>query len=175
MTLPLNKTGILTITFLFFLLPLGCGYQMVGKETHIPHGLSSIAIPTFTNKTFEPGIEVPFTQAFLRGFIRDRRVRLADRTEADSILEGVIKSFNVYSVSYDKSGLVLEYQTTVVIDLTLKKRTGEVLWTEKDFSETRWYRSSTNVLTSETNKAAAIQQIGGFVAERIRNRFFYQF
>ena len=75
--------------------------------------LTSIAIPTFKNQTFEPGIEVPFTQAFLREFIQDRRVNVVDRAEADSILEGIIKYFSIYSVSYDKSGFVLEYQTTV--------------------------------------------------------------
>ncbi len=154
---------------------IGCGYQMVGKETHVPPGLTSIAIPTFSNRTLEPGIEVPFTQGFLREFINDRRVGVVDRREAASILEGVIKSFNIYAVAYGPAGLVSEYQTTVVVDLTLKKRTGEVLWTEKEFSENRWYRASTSVLTSEANKAVAIQEIGRLMAERIRNRFFYDF
>jgi len=148
---------------------------MVSKETHLPPGLTSIAIPTFLNQTLEPGIEVPFTQGFLREFINDRRVRVVDRGGADSVLEGVIKSFDIYSVAYDRSGIAIEYQTTVVIDLVLKKQNGEVLWKEQDFSETRWYRTSMSVLISESNKAAAIQQIGRFMAERIRNRFFYQF
>lgn len=148
---------------------------MVGRETHVPPGLDSIAIPTFVNKTLEPGIEVPFTQAFLREFILDRRVKVVDRKEADSVLEGVIKSFNIFSVSYDRSGLVLEYQATVVADLTLKKRTGEILWVEKNFTETRWYRTSPSVLINEANKVAAIQQAGQYMAERIRNRFFYNF
>jgi outer membrane lipopolysaccharide assembly protein LptE/RlpB len=157
------------------LLPLGCGYQLVGKETHVPTGLNSLAIPTFMNQTLEPGIEVFFTQAFLKEFIQDRRVKILDRSEADSILEGVIKDFQIYSVAYDRSGLATEYQTTVVIDLTLKKRTGETLWKEKDISETRWYRTSSSVLVSESNRAAAIQEIGRFIAERIRNRLFYNF
>jgi outer membrane lipopolysaccharide assembly protein LptE/RlpB len=153
----------------------GCGYQMVGKETHVPPGLNSVAIPTFKNLTFEPGIEVQFTQGFLREFIQDRRVKVVGRSEADSILEGVIKSFNIYSVSYDRSGLVLEYQSDVMLDLTLKKKTGEIVWTEKGLTETRWYRASSSVLVSESNRTAAIEQLGRFVAERIRNRFFYNF
>ena len=163
------------LLILCMMLFTGCGYQMVGKETHVPPGLNSVAVPTFSNQTLEPGIEVPFTQGFLREFINDRRVRVVNRREADSILEGVIKDFQIYSVSYDRSGIALEYQTTVVIDLTLKKQNGEILWKEQNFSETRWYRTSTSVLTSESNKAAAIQQIGRFMAERIRNRFFYNF
>lgn len=163
------------LLILCMMLFTGCGYQMVGKETHVPPGLNSVAVPTFSNQTLEPGIEVPFTQGFLREFINDRRVRVVNRREADSILEGVIKDFQIYSVSYDRSGIALEYQTTVVIDLTLKRQSGEILWKEQNFSETRWYRTSTSVLTSESNKAAAIQQIGRFMAERIRNRFFYNF
>ncbi len=175
MTLPLNKTNILTITLLCFLLPIGCGYQMVGKETHVPPGLNSIAIPTFKNQTVEPGVEVPFTQGFLREFINDRRVRVVDRAQADSILEGVIKDFSIYSVAYDRSGLAIEYQTTVVIDLTLRKKTGEVIWTVKDLSDGRVYRTSFNILVSESNRAAAVQNLGRFMAEMIRNRFFYNF
>ena len=152
-----------------------CGYQMVGKETHVPPGLSSVAIPTFRNQTFEPGIEVQLTQGFLKEFIQDRRVKVVGRSEADSVLEGVIKSFNICSVSYDRSGLVLEYRTDVVLDLTLKKRTGEILWEQNNLSETRWYRASSNVLVSESNRTAAIEQLGRFVAERLRNRFFHNF
>jgi outer membrane lipopolysaccharide assembly protein LptE/RlpB len=168
-----------TCSGLFFIiwiaLLLGCGYQLVGKETHVPPGLNSVAIPTFANQTFEPGIEVPFTQGFLREFIRERRVKVVDRSEADSILEGVIKNLQIYSVAYDRSGLATEYQTTVVVDLTLKKRNGEILWKEIDVSESRWFRASSSVLTGESNRAAAIQEIGRFIAERMRNRFFYNF
>ena len=148
---------------------------MVGKKTHVPPGLNSVAIPTFKNQTFEPGIEIPFTQAFLREFIQERRVNVVDRAEADSVLEGIIKQFSIYSVSYDKSGFVMEYQTNVVLDLTLKDRAGKVIWEEKEISETRWFRASSSVLTNEANKQAAIQDTGRFVAERLRSRFFYNF
>lgn len=158
------------------MIPLvGCGYQMVGKETHVPPGLNSIAIPTFKNETFEPGVEIPLTQAFLREFIQDRRMRVVDRMQADAILEGTIRSFSITSVSYDPSGYVKEYQANLSLHLLFRKRTGEVLWEEKNLSETRWFRTSSEVLTHETNKHVAIQQIGRLMAERIRNRFFYHF
>jgi outer membrane lipopolysaccharide assembly protein LptE/RlpB len=175
MTLLLNRTRIFTITFLCIFLLLGCGYQMVGKETHVPPGLNSLAIPTFKNFTFEPGIEVPFTQAFLREFIQDRRVNVVDRAEADSVLEGSIRYFTMYSVAYDKSGFVVEYQASVVLDLALKNRTGKVLWEEKGVYETQYFRASSQVLANEANKAVALQQLGGLMAGRIRNRFFYNF
>ena len=158
-----------------FVMIWGCGYQMVGKETHVPPGLTSIAIPTFVNQTLEPGVEVPFTQGFLNEFINDRRVKVVERNKADSILEGIIKSLDIYSVAYDRSGIALEYQTTVVIDLTLRKQTGEIIWKEQGLSETQWYRAASSPIISESNKVAAIQQIGSFMAGRIRNRLFYEF
>ncbi len=154
---------------------MGCGYQMVGKETHVPPGLNSIAIPTFKNRTFEPGIEIPFTQAFLREFIQDRRVSVVGRAEASSVLEGVVKYFRIYSVSYDPSGFVQEYQTDVILDITLKDRAGKVLWQEIDFAEHAWFRASSSGLINEANKQAAIQEAGRLLAGRIRNRFFYDF
>jgi outer membrane lipopolysaccharide assembly protein LptE/RlpB len=181
MTLPLNHTGLVAITCLCLILLMGCGYQMVGKETHVPPDLTSIAIPTFQNKTYEPGIEIQFTQAFLREFILDKRVKVVTRAEADSILEGIIKSFTVYSVAFDKAGYVSQYEATVVMDLTLKDRAGKVLWESRDLSETAWYRASSKAavglsgLTYEANKQAALQEIGRLAAGRVRNRFFYNF
>ena len=161
--------------FACLLLIAGCGYQLVGKETHVPSGMVSLAIPTFINKTLEPGIEIPFTEAFLGEFIFDRRLKILDRTEADSTLEGVIKSFGIYSASYDRSGQVLEYQTNVVIDLVLKKKTGEIAWKETNLSETQWYRASSIGVLNETSKAVAVRNIARFVAERVRNRLFHNF
>jgi outer membrane lipopolysaccharide assembly protein LptE/RlpB len=154
---------------------MACGYRMAGKETHVPPGLSSIAIPTLKNKTFEPGIEIPFTQAFLNEFIQDRRVKVVSRAEADSILEGVVTDFTAYGVAYDKSGFVLQYRTIIVVNFTLKDRTGKVLWEEKGWNENQWFRASSTGVTNEAAKQVAIQRTAGFMAERIRDRFFQNF
>jgi len=181
MTLPLNKTGILAVTLLGFLLFSACGYQMVGKETHVPPGLSSIAIPTFKNSTFEPGIEIFFTQVFLNEFIQDRRVKVVSREEADCILEGVVRYFQMSSVAYGSTGFVSQYSISVTADFTLKDRTGKVLWTEKGVGENQWFQvpsgstSGTIGIATETAKQVGIQKAAGSMAERIRNRFFYNF
>jgi len=153
----------------------GCGYQMVGKETHVPPGLNSLSIPTFKNNTFEPGIEIAFTQAFLTEFIQDRRVKVVSRAEADSTLEGVVTDFRTYAVAYDKSGFVLQYQIGITVNLALKDRAGKVLWEEKGLSEIQWFRASSVGVTNEAAKQAAIQKTAGLIAERIRSRFFYNF
>jgi outer membrane lipopolysaccharide assembly protein LptE/RlpB len=154
---------------------MACGYRMAGKETHVPPGLSSIAIPTLKNKSFEPGIEIQFTQAFLNEFIQDRRVKVVSRAEADAILEGVVTDFTAYGVAYDKSGFVLQYRTIIVVNFTLRDRTGKVLWEEKGWNENQWFRASSTGVTNEAAKQVAIQRTAGFMAERIRDRFFQNF
>jgi outer membrane lipopolysaccharide assembly protein LptE/RlpB len=163
------------LSIICLVLLMACGYKMVGKETHVPTGLNSIAIPTLKNKTFEPGIEIPFTQAFLNEFIQDKRVKVVSRAEADAILEGVVTDFTAYGVAYDKSGFVLQYMTSIVVNFTLKDRTGKVLWEEKGWTENQWFRASSTGVTNEAAKQVAIQRTAGFMAERIRDRFFYNF
>jgi outer membrane lipopolysaccharide assembly protein LptE/RlpB len=164
------------LTCASILLLCGCGYQLVGKETHIPPGVTSIAIPTFVNATLEPGLEIPFTQAFRREFIFDRRIKVVDSKEADSILTGVIKSFNsITSVAYDAAGFATEYQATAVVDLVLKRRSGEILWIENNLSDIQWYRASSSGVVNEANKNNAAEQIAETLGERARDRFFYNF
>jgi len=164
------------IILLFLLVVLcGCGYQLTGKSTHLPAGVTSLAIPTFRNQTLEPGIEVALTQSFLREFMFDGRVKVLSPNVADTILEGNIKAFRILSVSYNESGLVQEYQVVVTVDLTLAKSSGEILWKEDNMTEVRWYRASFGGVINEVSKNSAVQELGKFMAERVKSRFFYNF
>jgi outer membrane lipopolysaccharide assembly protein LptE/RlpB len=153
----------------------GCGYQLAGKSSHLPAGVTSLAIPTFSNQTLEPGIEVPLTQSFLREFMFDGRIKILSPKEANTTLEGSIKNFRIRSVSYDESGLAQEYQVAITVDLTLTKSSGEIVWKENDLTEIRWYRASFGGVINEASKNSAVQELGKFMAERVKSRFFYNF
>jgi len=153
----------------------GCGYKMMGKETYVPPGLHSIAIPTFKNQTFEPGIEIAFTEAVLNEFIQDRRVKVVSRSEADCILEGAITYFSTAGSAYSVSGFVAQYSINVTINLSLKDRTGKVLWEQKGLSEPGWFATQSVSVTNESAKQGAIQKAAATFAEFVRNRFFYNF
>jgi outer membrane lipopolysaccharide assembly protein LptE/RlpB len=170
----LRLCGKIILVFLLFAL-YGCGYQMAGKSTHLPAGVTSLAIPTFRNQTLEPGIEVPLTQSFLREFMFDGRVKVLSPKEADTILEGIIKTFRIRSVSYNESGLVQEYQVFVTVDLTCTRSSGEILWKDDNLTEIRWYRASFGGVINEASKNSAVQELGKFMAERVKSRFFYNF
>jgi hypothetical protein len=164
-----------SLFFLGLLLLAGtsCGYRLEGEGFSPFPGIRSISIPTFTNETYEPGIETIFTNALLKEFIKDRRIKVLGQGEADAVMEGTVRSFKTRSVAYDPTGVVLEYRTWITLDIIVKRtRTGEVLWSERDLLESDTYRVSSVVRFNEEQKEGAIQVIAGKLAGRIRRGFF---
>ena len=105
----------------------------------------------------------------------DGRVKVLSSKEADTILQGSIKTFRIRSVSYNESGLVLEYEVFITVGLTLAKSSGEIVWKENNLTEVRWYRASFGGVINEASKNSAVQELGKFMAERVKSRFFYNF
>ena len=76
----------------------------------------------------------------------------------------------------------MEYQTNVIVDLTLKRKDGEVLWRLTNLSEARWHRasfgevvSSTGGIFNEASKDNAVQETGKFMPSRSKVDFFIIF
>jgi outer membrane lipopolysaccharide assembly protein LptE/RlpB len=166
--------GRFLFSIIFFLwVVMGCGYRFAGEGFGPSSEIRSIAIPTVTNETYEAGIETIITNALLAELIKDRRVKVVGVDEADAVMEGTVTSFTTSSVAYDPTGVVLEYRTWVSLDVIVKrKKTGEVLWSERGLTESDVYRVSSVVLSTEAEKERAIQEIAGELARRIRRRLF---
>lgn len=161
---------------LFLLVGTGCGYRLGGEGFGPSPEIRSIAIPTFINETYEAGIETIVTNALLRELIKDRRVKVVGEDEADAIMEGTVTSFSTSSVSYDPTGVVLEYRTWVSLDVMVKRhKRGEVLWSRRGLTESDVYRVSSDVLFTEAEKERAIRKIAEEFAKRIRRRLFEGF
>ena len=152
---------------------MGCGYRFGGEGFGPSPEIQSIAIPTFTNATYEAGIETIVTNSVLAELIRDGRIKVVGEGEADAIMEGTVTSFSTSSVAYDPTGLVLEYRTWVSLDVMVKRnRKGEMLWSERGLLESDVYRVSSEILLTEAEKERAIQTIAEKLARRIRRRLF---
>ncbi|MDH4069231.1 MAG: LPS assembly lipoprotein LptE [Ignavibacteria bacterium] len=76
-------------TFLFSAVLVAC-YSFTGASI-APH-LSTVAIPLVDDRSGfgAPGLRELLTQQLTEEFITDNSLQVADRTEADSILEGII-------------------------------------------------------------------------------------
>jgi outer membrane lipopolysaccharide assembly protein LptE/RlpB len=169
-----TTTGL--IGFFLFITLWGCGYRLEGRETPLPPGIQTIAIPTMANQTLEPGIENAFTEAMIREFNLDGRLKVVSEKRADSILEGSIEDFFISSISYDVSGFASEYRAIVTVGATLRRPdTGEILWSVPSLRDTQDYKVTSNVLSNEARKQEAIEeiarQLAGTVHDLIMERF----
>jgi outer membrane lipopolysaccharide assembly protein LptE/RlpB len=94
----------------------GCGYQLTGLGKQIPDHIKTIAIPDFENKTTRIEAEQFVTFAVKEEFIlRSSLVLVSSRSNADSVLEGEIVTFNVTPVSLTDEGSAHLYQLRIVL------------------------------------------------------------
>jgi outer membrane lipopolysaccharide assembly protein LptE/RlpB len=153
------------------LLLAGCGYQVRGRETNLPPGIHSLAIPILDNRTDQTGIESDVTQALAAKFISTKQLSVTTRSSADALLTGRIFSFSTAPVAVTTSTQVsTEYRATLVVEFTFQTlKDGKVLFRET-MSEWRNYPVVSDLNATELNKREAIREISALLAERVHER-----
>lgn len=115
----------------------GCGYHTAGSATHIPAGISVLAIPTFKNRTHAYHTEVAFTSAVIHEMNTRTKYRIINSATApsDATLEGTILTESVAPLTYDSSsGATSSYLITLTAKVVLTSSTGRVLYQNSKFS-----------------------------------------
>jgi len=119
----------------------GCAYSFTGAS--VPSHLKTVAIPLVDDQSGfgEPGLREYFTTQLTNLFINDNSLEVADRTHADSILEGVITSVSDAPAVIQPGETVAKRRITMNArfafqDMKLRKK----VW-EKSFSEWGDYES----------------------------------
>ena len=64
----------------------GCGYHLGAAKPAVLQNVTTLAIPTFKNKTFEPNIEVLMADATIKQFQEDGTYEIVPDDRADAIL-----------------------------------------------------------------------------------------
>ncbi len=127
------KTSKLTnILWLFlFAVPFllsACGPYRLG--TTLPENMKTVFVPTFENRTNEPGIEIDVTNAVINRFRVDGNLAPVSEEEADTVLLGKIVGWQRRVLTYtgEDDDEVEEYRLFVIAVITFRdRRTGEVL------------------------------------------------
>ncbi|MBK9294797.1 MAG: LptE family protein [Oligoflexia bacterium] len=165
----------------------GCAsYHLGHYKRHLPGGYDRVAIPMFTNKTDEVGIENYFTKALKFEFERSRLATVTSKEHAQIIIEGFIKSVDYVGGSptkYDeKEGLQTptnsntnplpkgttlfkSYTASLVVQLVAKKVSDNtIIWTG-DFSSSKGFSGALigspqyNYANPLYNQSARVQTI----------------
>lgn len=150
------------------LLWTACGYHLRGRETNLPPGVHSVAIPIFGNRTIETGIESIVTEGLVEKFVSSSRLPVTTQSLADTLLTGTINSFTNFPVAVTSANqFSTEYRATLTIEFTLKdQKNGKVLFREV-MSEWRNYAVVQDLNATEQFKRQAIRQISLLLAEKV--------
>ena len=108
----------------FSLLICSCTYNFKGFSSRNIH---SVAVPVFENKTSQPELESKLTKSVIDAFIQDNRLKVLDKSNAESILTGEILQYKREVFSYDDKESVKDYKIELMVKLTYKDKSDKVL------------------------------------------------
>ncbi len=124
---------VIVLSSAMFALVAGCGpYSFSGSGA--PH-LKSVNIPIFQDQTSEFGIDEELTNAVITEFTRDNTLRITDRRNADSLLEGTVVRVDDRAGSFTNDETVKDIKVFITVHVRyedLKKR--KTVW-EDDISQ----------------------------------------
>lgn len=155
---------------LLLLLLMGCGYHPIGAEPIGP-GTRTIAVPAFTNRSTEVGLEAILANALLNAFAQTRAVKVTPYAEgADLVLEGKVVSVDNMSVAYQSVTQSTVRRVTVRVELTLKKQDNDkVLWKDTQMLQED-YVVDPNYLAGEATKAEGLRRAAINMARRVLDK-----
>jgi len=165
----IRKCFACSILLWIFVVP-GCGYHFIGQGNEALSDIHSIAIPYFTNKSYEAGLERYVTEALVDEFVKSKRFSIVAESDADAVLRGSIAQFQEIATAFNKDDYSLEYRASMKLDATLERRdTGEILWKTTALHHFEDYGVAPEIAATEANKNQAIVLIAREVATRIHD------
>lgn len=108
----------------------GCAGYQLGPATpaYLKH-VKTIAVPTFSNNTLIPRIEVLVTNTVIKQFQQDGTFRIVNADAADATLKAEITSVGRYPARSVRGNVLAttEFNLVVTVKYTLTGRDGKVL------------------------------------------------
>lgn len=148
-----KKRWLILFSLLMILLG-GCRYQWLSS----PSG-AKIAIPLFSNETFQYGLEETLTRLIKEEFLLDARLEITEEEEADLILQGKITHYFNEPLS-EATIAVEEYRVRIdILVYLIIPENEKVLW-EKNLEKEAVYSSLGTIQTEEEAAREASKKIG---------------
>jgi len=157
----IRQKGWLIFFSLLMVLLGGCSYQWLVS----PSG-TKIAIPLFSNETFEYGLEETLTKSIREEFILDGRLEITEEEEADLILRGNITHYFNEPLS-EAAIAVEEYRVRMDILVSLiSVKDGKTIW-EESLGAITSYSSMEMIQTEDEAVRESGKKIGQKLIELI--------
>jgi outer membrane lipopolysaccharide assembly protein LptE/RlpB len=150
---------------LLVLLAGGCGYSLRGT---LPAHIKTVAVPTFKNRTAEPGVESFLTGAVVEAFSTNGRLKVVGPEQADAVLEGEVVGYQVQSVAYDPRANVQQYRLVVTMNLRFRDvKRDAVLFEQQNLQERSDFRTLGAVAQTISREETALRAAAVDIARAI--------
>jgi hypothetical protein len=160
---------------------VGCGYQFRvegegptiggGKESARKDPPPRLVIRPLENKSFEPNLDVRFTNYVRREFSSGSGAQVVPESEpADLVLSGQIISVNLPTLSFSQT-TTLESRAEVLVMVKVEEtRTKKVVWTQAAKAASEFFITQ-DLQFNRVLQNRALEQAGRMVAEDLASRF----
>ncbi len=151
----------------------GCGYKLI-EYGESPSGLQSVSIRTFTNNSYEPGVEFVVADALRREFLRRGVVSLIeDANAADLIISGTVQPIRTRTRSFSSVALALEWEITLRLSLHTVRPDGSIVRIdEESMQDTERYLASADIEATRKNRDEAMRRMAAVLAARVHDMLY---
>ncbi|HOQ32595.1 MAG TPA: LptE family protein [Candidatus Hydrogenedens sp.] len=109
-------------------LNINCAYT---TKVSLDPRYQTVAVSGFYNKSSEYDFQAPLTNALIRKFITDGRLKVVKPSEADLLIEGVILDYKRKGLTYDANDETTQFLIVVTAGVRVTdQHTGKILWQE---------------------------------------------
>jgi hypothetical protein len=164
---------------------VGCGYQFrvegagptIGNATATSSSTSlplRLVVRTLENKSFEPNLEVRYTNYLRHEFSSGSGAQIVPEAEAaDLVLSGQILSVSLPTLSFSQT-TTLESRAEVVVTVKVEEtRTQRLVWAQTAKGASEFYVTP-DLQFNRVLQNRALEQAGRFIAEDLASRFLLQ-
>ena len=152
-----RQKGWLILFSLLMVIMGGCTSQWMASSSGI-----KIAIPLFSNETFQYGLEETLTRSIREAFVLDGRLEITEEEEADLILQGKITHY--FNEPLSEAALAVEeYRVRMDILVSLiSVKDGKTIWEESLWEITSY--SSMEMIQTEDE---AVRETGKKIGQEL--------
>jgi lipopolysaccharide assembly LptE-like protein len=107
-----------------------CGYSLAGRGSFLPAYISTIGVPTFTNRTTVFNLETLLTQKVRSEFIGRGKYQILPQTAGvDALLNGEVTAVTVTPVGFTAQNIAASYSVTMTARIEFRDmHENKVLW-----------------------------------------------
>ena len=148
--------------------------QEVGLTLTFECSMGSVAIQTFENESYEPGVEFVVADALRREFLRRGAVVLVDDAiDADLVVSGVVEPIVTRARSFSSIALALEWEATLQLAVYAERSGGSTTRLDEDATlATERYLASADIEATRQNRDEAIRTMASNLAAHVHDMLY---